>query len=147
MPSFQGSEFSVDLPDDALDVSSYCFAFPEAGDFAPNLTIRCDRRADEFNFDKYVSQQRHSLETSVENLAVVSEMSKSRGAWDYAVSVVEWGPEENRVSQKQLIVYVAGAIPRLYTLTGTDLAENFATSEPLFDKVMKSFKPTDSEAA
>ena len=146
MQSFQGSGFSVDLPEDATDASSYCFLFPDAGEYAPNLTIRCERPPDELDLNAYVNEQRQALETSVENLSVVNEISNKRGSWTYIVSIIEWGPDESRIRQKQTYVYVSEEIPRLFTLTGTDLAANFKQSEVLFNQVIKSFTPNDIQA-
>ena len=146
MPSFQGSGFSIELPEDVIDASSYCFSFPEAGEFSPILMIKCERQQDELDLSAYVNEQRDAIRASVENFTVISEMSKSRGAWDYVISVTEWGPDESRTRQKQLFVYVPGEIPRLFTLTGTDFAANFENSEPLFDQIIRTFKPNDIQA-
>jgi len=143
MPSFQGSGFSVELPEETIDASSYCFSFPEAGEFSPYLTIKCERQQDELDLSACVNEQRDALRAGVENFRVISETSKSRGSWNYIITVVEWGPDESRTRQKQLFVYVPGEIPRLYTLTGTDFASNFENSEPLFDQVIRTFKPND----
>jgi len=141
--SFQGSGFSVELPDDASDASSYCFLFPNAGEYAPNLTIRCEQPPDELDLNGYVKETRQALEASVDNFTVVNEISNTRGSWVYVVSIVEWGPDESRIRQKQTYVHVLGEVPRLFTLTGTDLAANFAQSDALFNQVMKSFTPND----
>ena len=146
MPSFQGSGFSVELPEETIDASSYCFSFPEVGEFSPNLTIKCERQQDELDLSAYVNEQRDALRAGLENFSVISELSKSRGSWNYIITVVEWGPDESRTRQKQLFVYVPGEIVRLYTLTGTDFAANFEESEPLFDQVIGTFKPNDIQA-
>jgi len=144
--NFQGSGFSVELPDDATDSSSYCFSFPNAGEYAPNLTITCERPPDGLDLNAYVSERREALKTGVENLAVINEISNSRGAWTYIVSIVEWGPDESRIRQKQTYVYVPGEVPKLFTLTGTDLADNFKQSEAIFNQAIKSFTPNDIQA-
>lgn len=144
--SFQGSGFSVNLPDDAMDASSYCFMFPNAGEFSPNLTIRSERPPDELNLDDYVKQQREALETGVENFILVNEISGKRDFWTYVVSIIEWGPDESRIRQKQLHVYVPGEKPRLFILTGTDLAANFEQSDAIFNEVIRSFTPNDIQA-
>ena len=146
MPKFQGSGFSVELPEEVMDASSYCFSFPEAGEFSPHLTIKFEQQTDKPDLNAYVSKQRVALRAGVENFSVISELSKSRGSWDYVISVIEWGPDESRTRQKQFFVYVPGEIPRLFTLTGTDLAANFERSESLFDQVIRTFKPNDIQA-
>lgn len=144
--NFQGSGFSVDLPDDATDASSYCFLFPNAGEYAPNLTIRCERPPDELNLDDYVKEQREVLEAGVENFILVNEISSKRDFWTYVISIIEWGPDESRVRQKQTYVYVPGEKPRLFILTGTDLAANFEQTDAIFNEIIRSFKPNDIQA-
>ncbi len=144
--SFQGSGFSVELPDDATDATSYCFVFPDAGKFSPNLTIRSEQSPDDLDLKAYVDEQTQALETSVENFVVVNEISNKHGFWTYIISIIEWGPEESRIRQKRTFMHVPGEIPRLFTLTGTDLASNFENSEVVFNQVIKSFTPNDIPA-
>jgi hypothetical protein len=141
--SFQGSGFSVDLPEDASDASSYCFLFPNAGEYAPNLTIRYEQPPDEFDLNEYVDEQRQALETSVENFIVVNEISNKRDFWTYVISIIEWGPDEARIRQKRTYVHVPGEKTRLFILTGTDLAANFEQSDVIFNQIIRSFKPND----
>jgi len=144
--SFQGSGFSVDLPDDAADASSFCFVFPNAGELPPNLTIRCERPPDELDLDEYVQEQRQAFETSVENFELVNEISSKHDFWTYVVSITEWGPDESRLRQKQMYVYVPGEKPRLFIMIGNDLAANSEQSDDLFNQVIRSFKPNDIQA-
>ena len=144
--SFQGSGFSVELPDDATDATAYCFVFPDSGEYSPNLTIRSERSPDDLDLKTYVNEQTQALETSVENFVVVNEISNKHGFWTYIISIIEWGPEESRIRQKRTFMHVPGEIPRLFTLTGTDLASNFEKSEVIFNQVIKSFKPNDIQA-
>ena len=110
------------------------------------MTITCERPPDGLDLDAYVGERREALKTSVENLAVINEISNKRGAWTYVVSIVEWGPDESRIRQKQTYVYVPGESPKLFTLTGTDLADNFKQSEAIFNQAIKSFTPNDIQA-
>lgn len=147
MQSFQGPGFSVELPDNAIDASSYCFVFPDAGEFPPNLTIRSEATPPELDLDTYVKEQRQALETSVENFSLVNEISGRRDFWSYVVSIVEWGPDDTRIRQKQTHVYVPGAKPRLFILIGTDLAANFEKSDALFNQVIRTLKPVEEKPA
>jgi hypothetical protein len=144
--SFQGSGFSVELPDDATDASSYCFVFPEAGEFSPNLTIRREQSPDDLDLNAYVKDLTEALDESSENLIIVNEISGKHGFWTYIISIIEWGPDESRVRQKRTFMHVPGEVPRVFTLTGTDLAGNFEKSEVIFNQVIKSFKPNDIQA-
>ena len=147
MPKFQGSGFSIVLPEAAIDASSYCFSFPQAGVLAPNLTIKSAPQEERPDLRVLVEEQRKQLSASLDNLRVVSEVASQHESWDYIVSVIEWGPEGGRMRQKQLLVFVPGEKPRLFTLVATDLAENVDNSEPLFDQIIKSFDPNDIQVA
>jgi hypothetical protein len=144
--SYQGSGFSVELPVDAIDASSFCFVFPSAGELAPNLTVRIERPQGEFDLGAYVQEQRQAFESGVENFVVVNEISSKRDFWTYVISIVEWGPDESRLRQKQTYIHVPGEKPRLFILTGTDLASNFEQSDPIFNQVIRSFTPNDIQA-
>jgi hypothetical protein len=143
MSSFQGSGFSISLPEAVIDASSYCFSFPSAGTLSPNLTIKCDTLKDKPDLSVVVNERTAQLSESLENLIVISEVANTRDSWEYIVSVVEWGATDNRTRQKQLFIYVPGEKPRLFTLVGTDLASNYQNSEPLFDQIIKTFNSND----
>lgn len=143
MQSFQASEFSVEMPDGAIDASSYCFVFPRVGEFPPNLTIRCEQQPPDFDLNAYVAEQREALETSVDNFSLINEISSKRDFWTYVVSIVEWGPDDSRIRQKQTYVFVPGELPRLFILTGTDLANNFEQSDGIFNQVIRTLKPIE----
>ncbi len=145
--SFQASEFSVELPDGVIDASSYCFVFPHAGEFPPNLIIRCEHQPAEFDLAAYVAAQREALEASAENFTLVNEISSKRDFWTYIVSIVEWGPDDSRIRQKQTYVFVPGQRNRLFILTGSDLADNFEQSDGIFNQVIRTLKPLDNAGA
>ena len=136
----------MELPVDTIDASSFCFVFPGAGELAPNLTVRIEHPQAEFDLAAYVQEQRQAVESAVENFVVVNEISSKRDFWTYIISIVEWGPDESRLRQKQTYIHVPGEKPRLFILTGTDLASNFENSDPIFNQVIRSFKPNDIQA-
>ncbi len=138
---FQGSGFSFDIPEDALDASSYSFVFPELGELSPNLTIRFEP-GENVNLEERITSVRETLAGSLENFVVVGEDPvRERGGWKYSTQVYEYGEDEFRIRQKQLVLLINEPKPTLYTLTSTDLTSNFSTSEPVFDKIIRSFDP------
>lgn len=138
---FQGSGFSVDIPEGALDVSSYAFVFPELGEFAPNLTIRFEP-GENVDLEERISDLRETLMSSLENFVVVGEDPvRTRGPWKYSTQVYEYGQDEHRIRQKQLLLLVTQPTLTLYTVTGTDLAAGYLQSEPVFDEIIRSFDP------
>ncbi len=138
---FQGSGFSIDVPEDAMDASSYAFVFPQLGDFSPNLTIRFES-GENVNLEERINAAREALMSSTDDLVVIGEDPvRARGDWKYSTQVYEYGDAEHRVRQKQLVLLVSEPKPTLYTLTGTDLAVGFPQSEPVFDQIIRSFDP------
>lgn len=140
---FQGSGFVIELPEGSLDASSYTFAFPDLGNFSPNLTVRFEA-AESVDLDAHVAEVRQSLGSALEEFIVVGEVGvRTRGDWRYATHVVEWGASDTRIRQKQLFLWTPKPAPTLYTLTGTDLASGFERSEPVFDAIIRSFQPNE----
>lgn len=142
MTKFQGSGFSIDLPDGTVDASAYGFALPGAGDSSPTLIIKFEA-AELADLRARFDQQKKSLEQSLENFEVISEGAFQRTEREYIVWIGEWGSAAARMKQKQVLMFVAGVNPRLFTITATDLAEHFAQTEPLFDNAIRTFDPND----
>jgi hypothetical protein len=117
--------------------------FPEHGEMPPNLTIRCEARPGQFDLAAYVAEQQEAMKGGVTGFELVNEINNKKDFWTYVISIVEWGPRDSRIRQKQAYIYVPGASPRLFTMTGTDLSGNFVNSEPLFNEVIKSFAPNE----
>lgn len=148
---FQGSGFSLDIPDGSVDASAYCFAFPQAGSFSPNITIQfqrlpADQAASPPDLGEEISKLHRSLQVAVEDFRVLSQASFQSPKGPYSYSVSEWGPADNRIRQMHVVLFGVEGKPTLYTLTATDLAENYARSEPLFRQIVGSFSPNAAQA-
>lgn len=142
MPKFQGSGFSLELPNGTVDVSNYGFALPGDGGANPTLTITF-AKLDKADLGILFDEQKRSLEQALADFEVVSRGNFKRADREYIVWVGEWGPGEARMKQKQVLMIVAGKIPRLFTITATDLAKHFDQTEPSFDNVIRTFDPND----
>ena len=140
MPTFQGSGFSIELPEATHDVSSYGFVFPDLGDFSPSLTVRFEKAKDAPNLSAYAQEKTLPLAESLENFEVVSQSEHARGNWSYLVSTVEWGADDGRLRQKTIYIYVSGEKPAIYTITATDLASNADNSDAELNKIIGSFR-------
>ena len=140
MPTFQGSGFSIELPEATHDVSSYGFVFPDLGDFSPSLTVRFEKAKDAPDLKAYAHKKILPLAESMEKFQVVSQSEHARGDWSYLVSTVEWGADDGRLRQKTVYIYVSGDKPAIYTLTATDLASNADTSDAALNKIIGSFR-------
>ena len=142
MPKFQGSGFSLELPDGTVDASNYGFALPGTGGANPTLTISISR-AEDADVGAAFDEKTRSLGEALTNFKVVNKGAFQRADREYVVWVGEWGAEGARYKQKQVLMRVAGPVPRMFTITATDLAEHFAQTEPVFDNVIRTFDPND----
>jgi hypothetical protein len=145
MPSFQGSGFAVEIPEQCTDSSIYTFALPEQGGFSANLVIRFERIVGDFDLLKDVKAQLDDFQQKVEAFQLINQAAGKRGACDGVMSVYEWGSGATRLRQKQVVLFVPGEAPRKYILTTTDLASQAAHSDSLFDQMLRSFEPNEEQ--
>jgi hypothetical protein len=140
---FQASGFSIDLPPDVHDGTSYCFSFPELGEMPPNMTIQFEL-GDGVDMAARREEVLERVLGSYPNVDIrVQDEVRSRADWEYFTVVAEFGEDNLRVCQKQLHLSIAAPKPTVYVFSGTDDAGNFTTFEPFFDAVVRSFQPDD----
>ena len=142
---FQGSGFSLDLPDHTVDATAYVFMFPtESGDSMPSLSIRVERRRQSVDLLEYVQAQREpATGASSPPVRVVKEKLYGHRERPYVVSLTDWGEGEATMRRKEIFLMVPGEVTTIYRLTATELASKFAAAEALLDGVMRSFRPND----
>ena len=143
MAKFEGSNFELELPDEALDVSAYCFSFPTLGKMPPNLTITVQKFDDRPVLEEFCETRTALISESLNNFEIISEKRNRRGNWDYIVSIVQWTAEDVIVRQKRIFIYVPEPGHAIYSLVATDLAENAEKSDPTIDDIIRSFKPDE----
>lgn len=141
MALFQGAGFSIELPEQYVDASSYVFAFPSGEPFSPNLTIRFQELQGNLDPQKCADDELDGLKASVDEFALLSQQSGKRGASDGVMSVFEWGKGAARVRQKQVVLLVNSKPPKKFVLTATCLASQAEETEPVFNQVLASFQP------
>jgi hypothetical protein len=142
MPKFQGSGFSLEVPEGTVDASNYGFALPGTGGANPTLTVSFSK-AENPDLGAVFDEKTRSLDESLTNFKIVSKGGFKRADREYIVWISEWGAEGARFKQKQVLMLVLGQPQRLFTITATDLAEHFPETEPLFDNVIRTFDPND----
>lgn len=147
MTSFQGSGFTLELPENAIDGSSYVFLLPGGdGPSMPSVSVRVQRRRASVTLDDYIREMRpDDAGDGPAAFTVVAETLHDRGAWPYVVSVTEWGEGDQAIRRKEVFILIAGEVNTIYHLCGADLASSFAASEPAIDAVMRSFRPNDGQ--
>jgi hypothetical protein len=145
MPNFQGSGFTMELPEDCMDASSYAFVLPEYNGFSPNLTIRFEPTTDVSDLQAHVNISLDALKANVVDFVMINQVAGKRGPHNGVMSNYEWGAGESRMRIKQYCIMTAGDVPRVYTLTAVDLTSNADQSAPVFNRMMKNFVPNQEQ--
>jgi hypothetical protein len=142
MPKFVGSGFSLDVPENCVDASSYMFVLPENNGFSANLSIRSESAVTISDLKAHVNSMLETLKNSTPEFAMLKQVAGKRGPNEGVMSQYEWGLGESRVRQKQYCLMTPGENARLYVLTSTDLVSNATQSDRIFNVMMKNFTPT-----
>src|SRR5210317_1611933 len=101
MPNFQGSGFTVELPDECIDASTYTFVLPENNGFSATLNIRHESATEVKNLKAHINVSLKALRDSVTDFTLLNQAAGKRGAHEGVMSSFEWGSGEARVRQKQ----------------------------------------------
>ncbi|MGZ5224339.1 MAG: DcrB-related protein [Burkholderiales bacterium] len=143
MPTFKGSYFSIELPADFSDESTYAFALPARANFRPSVVVKAERLTQPTELGAYVEQQLDKIKKALPHMNVLSVTPPKPG--EAAVtSIYEFGEAAQRVRQKQRYVLLKDPA-RVVTLTATSSRDTFGQTEALFDAILRSFKPLDRE--
>jgi len=145
MPNFQGSGFTIELPDDCMDASSYAFVLPERNGFSANLTVRFEPATHVSDLQAHVNLSLDALKATVVDFVLINQVAGKRGPHNGVMSNFEWGAGESRMRIKQYCIITAGDVPRVYTLTAVDLVSNADQSAPVFNQMMKNFVPNQEQ--
>jgi hypothetical protein len=147
MPTFQGSGFSIELPDDSADASAYTFLLstPPNASLSPFITIQTERlQADDL--ESHVQALHTTLQKDLEDFRVLQFRAGRHAGIDVVLTTVEWGSQAARISQTQAFYLVEGEkYHKVFTLKGTDLAANFGNSQPVFNNTFRTFMPNDGQ--
>jgi len=145
MSIFQGSGFSVDLPDQCADASVYTFLLPTPTNapMAPFVTIQSER-LEAPDLQSHVQALHQSLQKNLEAFRVLEFKVGQHAGRDVVLTNVQWGPAGAQISQEQAFYLVAGAKEqKVFSLKGTDLTANFGNSQPAFNHIFRTFSPND----
>jgi hypothetical protein len=146
MPTFHGSDFAIELPQESRDESTYAFTFPARSSFAPSVVIKTERLAHPTDLAVYVEQQLAKIQRLLPAVAVLSNSAERPDDPRMRTSVFDWGDPSRRLRQKQRYIQLSDP-ERVVTLTGTSLVDTFPETEALFDSVFASFRPTPQKTS
>ena len=145
MPIFQGSGFSIDLPDRCADTSVYTFLLPtpDNAPMAPFVTIQSEH-LEGANLESHVRALHQALQRDLEAFRVLEFKAGQHAGNDVVLTNVQWGPAGARISQEQAFYLVNGEKKKkVFSLKGTDLTDNFGNSQPAFNHIFRTFAPND----
>ncbi len=145
MAKYSGSDFSIDLPDGAINATVHAFAFPQGGLHTPTLFIRSEHPHSPVPLSDYVDSQVALLQAAKEALDVVRRRT---GVWhgrDALDLLVDFGPPEQRLRQRLVYLDARGEPQTIYILAAKDTAETFAGNEAMFNAAILSFLPKPAE--
>ena len=91
MPSFQGTGFNIELPEDCFDASTYTFVLPENNGFSANLNIRHESAVDVSNLKAHINVSLKAMRDSVANFTLLNQAAGKRGAHEGLMTSYEWG--------------------------------------------------------
>jgi hypothetical protein len=145
MAKYSGSDFSIDLPDGAINATVHAFAFPQGGLHTPTLFIRSEHPHSPVPLSDYVDSQVALLQAAKEALDVVRRRT---GVWhgrDALDLLVDFGPPEQRLRQRLVYLDAKGEPQTIYILAATDTAETFDGNEAMFNAAILSFLPQPAD--
>jgi hypothetical protein len=145
MATYNTSDFSINLPDEAIDATVHAFAFPQGRLYTPTLFIRSERPASPTALSDFVDEQVKLLKAATEALNVVRRRS---GVWhrhDALDLLLDFGPPEQRLRQRQVYVDAQGESKTIYVLVATDTAETFDSNDTMFNTAILSFLTRSAE--
>ena len=145
MSEFQGSGFSIALPENCIDASSYTFVLEELNGFSANLTIRFQLPTEGFSVSSFLDEQIATLSTTLDSFSLSHQANGKRGEIEGAMCTYEWGQGSGRFKQKQVVMLSNMEPARVYIMVSTDLASNADQSDPVFEQMMRSFVPNDTQ--
>jgi len=141
MQNFQGSGFAVNIPEQCQDLSCYTFLLPTDKQYTPQVSIKFDRVSIDEDLNTFTSRQEMSLLENLEDYKMLNQIEGKQEGRDAIIKTIEWGNKEGRICQQLIyLLEKMGSTNRIYTITCTDLAENFSQSRSTMNEIVRSFK-------
>jgi hypothetical protein len=141
MPRYQFPSFSIDLPPESRDVSTYGFVLP-IGKFHPSVTIKC-QPSPVTPFDAFVRAQCDAMAGGLEGFRLLEGPAAAGDDPDTWQIVCEWGRGESRFRQ---IHRFARRGQIVFQLTGTALADAAPELAAELDRILGTFQVSRAPA-
>ena len=137
MAKYECPRFAIELPESAIDVSSYCFVLTVPEPFHPSIVIKTDRMAAGKSLAEHVKAQMAKMPGQLKNFQVIEEPQAMEGGKGIR-TVFMWGQDDARFRQTQMF-YQRGE--RVFTLTATLQAGVRRDYWPELEAVVRTFEP------
>jgi len=140
---YAAPHFSLELPDDTLDASSYGFVFPAIGGSNPaRLSVVTSVPPSVPDLETFVAEQQTLILERFPEPEILESITNVRGSWSYAILKFTWGESGNRMCQKDIHLFVSGQSVRYFHFLGVAPLDEFARAEPAFDRALGTLKVT-----
>lgn len=137
MELFQCPEFTISLPDNCVEASTYCFVLPSKGFFRPSIVVKWDSLEEGMTLAEYVVRQCQQIEKQLAGFVYIDKSPKLENGNRIRV-IFEWGTGERRFRQRQ--VY-SRQQSKVYIITATELASLAGEHEKDLERIISSFRP------
>jgi hypothetical protein len=144
MKPYQGAGFSIELPDDIADASSFVFVRDDQSDSPPTLRITLQPVAEApADMGSYLRDLLHKECARVPGLELVDTSVNSRDNWLYGIATLAWGQEIYSLRERRIYLFVADERPRHFVLSVTAPGNAFDEANLYFAGAIRSFMPNE----
>jgi len=143
---FQGAGFSIDIPNKCQNITCYTFLLPTDKQFTPYITIQSEKFDHTPNLESIVDEQEKKIQDNSSDYQLVNRIKGKHAGNNATIVTSEWGSGASRICQRK--VYLLKNIrntTRMYTINCTDLASNFAISQPMMNEMIRTIKLDDNQ--
>ena len=128
--------FTIELPAEAIDTSSYSFVLQVKERFHPSLLIRYEPFPTKKTFAQYVPEQVEKMKKELKAFQLIRGPEYQGGQ---ALLLYEWGEGDARFRQTQLYMDRG---THYYLLTTTQLASAPQDHSAALQQMIRTFRPT-----
>ena len=127
--------FSIEVPNEAVDTSTYSFVIPVQERFHPSVVIRREPLPMKKTFSEYTAEQVPRMKAELKNFRLLRGPEEGAGR---VVMSYEWGEGDAQFQQTQIYLDLGRSY---YLLTLTQLAGSRVDHLPALGRIASTFRP------
>jgi len=127
--------FSIEVPNEAVDTSTYSFVIPVQERFHPSVVIRREPLPMKKTFSEYTAEQVPRMKAELKNFRLLRGPEETAGR---VVMSYEWGEGDAQFQQTQIYLDLGRSY---YLLTLTQLAGSRVDHLPALQRIAGTFRP------